>query len=359
MNTVMDIVWLIAICLMLVFGFFAVSGFLTAAEYAINGRLATANGMSALAIALVTTMLSIASRLVSKWAARKMELKAAQKEREARQAVVRERQEAEDRYAAAAAVRASLAAHDNKEKLAKTQRKHLVEACDRSIAELETLSNRIDRAECCLDRARTHFRERAFSPFWENIEVAALSLAEAHSASNAIVRASTTYTELATKVPPPIPAFPVKAESARSMATGARTGARLREVVAAAQKDFEFSTIYEQRRTTSAVISGFRNLADAVDNLGWKIQDSVDDLGRQLTGSLQELGQSIGARIDSIGDRIETSGARAASHLEAIERAVDVGSRELSARHDKAIEMLNNIQRRRYPLSPELRGPSY
>jgi DNA anti-recombination protein RmuC len=92
--------------------------------------------------------------------------------------------------------------------------------------------------------------------------------------------------------------------------------------------------IYEQRKTNQILVAGFTNLADALNDMTWRITDSIDNLASSVDGMTSTLNESMQAIHSRMGDIHEELSK------EASERAV---------REKKALEMLDNIQRRRKP----------
>jgi len=107
-----------------------------------------------------------------------------------------------------------------------------------------------------------------------------------------------------------------------------------------AQIDFEFATIYEQRKTNQLLVAGFTNLAQALAGMGQSIALSIEDLSGQVSHMTEAL------------EGVHTT---MKDHSEALETHNDLAL----ARHDRALEMLDNIQRRRRPRPEEFRDGEY
>ena len=86
------------------------------------------------------------------------------------------------------------------------------------------------------------------------------------------------------------------------------------------QTDFRFVSIWEQRKTREVLIGGFRNLGDAVENVG-----------NRIIASLTEMEKSLGVRLDTIS----FYQAEAAGEMQGFGRTIS--------------EMLDNIQRGKEP----------
>ncbi len=76
---------------------------------------------------------------------------------------------------------------------------------------------------------------------------------------------------LASAVPDAGAALRGGADAVQAMLAADTATGRMRAIVRKAQRNFQFAVILEQRRTTSAVIEGFRDLRQAVDSLGDRI----------------------------------------------------------------------------------------
>jgi len=210
-----------------------------------------------------------------------------------------------------------------------------------SIGALEKLPEQIERAEQWLDDAQTCFTERAFAPFWDSVEKAALALGSFDERVGQIRRYSARYVDLSREYRGKLLPFSVSPDCAPKLRIAAETSKRMRGIVGAAQRDFQFAVIYEQRKTNQILVAGFRSLAQALEQMTWQITTSIDGLettvqqmGVRLDGSLQE----IRAETQNVAAQIATAREDAA--------------RESSGRAEReklALEMLDNIQRRRHP----------
>jgi hypothetical protein len=198
-----------------------------------------------------------------------------------------------------------------------------------ALAQLETAATK-------LELAVGHQRRSAYTPFWEAVEAGLGALNEyrlgVERISNA-VRRHESLREQVRKTPElkKLAADPIPQEITqigRSRAGGAIAD-RFKEAVYNAQTDFKFASIYEQRRTTAAVIFGFSSIQDAVDRLGDVVRSgnaSIVDAFRQQAGAVergqdksaailgevaQELqssrfGSSIGREISQMNDSLKT-----------------------------------------------------
>lgn len=172
------------------------------------------------------------------------------------------------------------------------------------------------------------FAEGAFEPFRDSIEQAAASLARYDVCIRSIKDTSSDYTAL---VKGPYegtpPQFPIAYQSVGRLSVGTTTAQRMEVIVRKAQRDFQFASIYNQRKTNQILVKGFTNLAQALEGVELQMSASIDD----LAGSVNESMRAIQSRVGQTTEVI----AKEAS--------------ETAARQRKALEMLNNIQHGRRP----------
>jgi hypothetical protein len=201
-------------------------------------------------------------------------------------------------------------------------------------------------AESHLDRAELEFSARAYSPFWEQIEGALKCLGRIYDAANRIQGDAWEYEEAVGDLEGPRSAFAVSTSDLDYLKRSCLlTEQRMAGVIRKAQTDFQFSTIYEQRRTSSILIAGFQSLGDAINGLADQLSASIDKLGSRLSGLEQTFrDQHRETMLSATTIAEEASAQRAAINA------------EQAALATKQIAMLDNIQRHRKPLHGE-RGP--
>lgn len=123
-----------------------------------------------------------------------------------------------------------------------------------------------------IDAMKTHRQNHALSPFWESVEGGLISIAAYLASIRQIIDLSNAHHEACTAyrknggVSSQLPAFPITASTVDVRAALERKR-QLDEIIYQAQTDYEFATIFEQRRTTTAVIVGFRDLNSAIQEL--------------------------------------------------------------------------------------------
>ena len=71
-----------------------------------------------------------------------------------------------------------------------------------------------------------------------------------------------------------------------------RTADRMHSIVRRAQKDFQFATIYEQRKTNQLLVEGFANLGQALNEMSYRLNASIDALSESLSDAIYDLSRS-------------------------------------------------------------------
>lgn len=195
---------------------------------------------------------------------------------------------------------------------------HLNELVSETHAAISDLPGLLSSAEQHLDNAEKEFFDGVFAPFWDEIEKAISKLAMYYRQVRIIRDFVAEFKEVETPIPP---------ESSRALALpnlripDARDCAdRLTRIVRRAQKDHKFAQIYEQRRTNKILVEGFDTLGTAIYEIRDDISDAIADLSTRLQISVDQRTREIAADAD-----------------------------ERRKFEKDAIEMLDNIQRRKKP----------
>jgi hypothetical protein len=167
---------------------------------------------------------------------------------------------------------------------------------------IDEIPSSLVSAENYLDQAENDFKENAFSPFWSSIEKAALSLGRFDENVLKLKENFNAHSELKrdyrTKNYFP---FPVSREVKPALLVSLDVNKRMNDLVRNAQKNFQFATIYEQRKTNQLLIAGFQTLANAIDGMGVRIESSIG----ALTNELQYQGQEQAARDAQIISKLD------------------------------------------------------
>jgi len=178
-----------------------------------------------------------------------------------------------------------------------------------------SLPKLIQSAEISLDTAEREFEEGIFAPFWDAVEDAANALAGVSANINTIISNSSSYSTETSQLDTPAPPFEL---GIRTLPDASHTANRMRTIVRRAQKNFQFATIYEQRKTNRILVAGFSSLGQAIDGLG-----------DNLATAMERLGETFAAEFQITRDQ---------------------AAEDSTARRDherQELEMLDNIQRRK------------
>lgn len=207
----------------------------------------------------------------------------------------------------------------------------------------------LTKAEGQLEEALVDFNERAFYPFWDNLEASAISLKEFGDLIDRIKDCATEYSALLLGTDGPRPSFPVTGSLVPHLAAYEQTLAKVKRLARTAHRNFEFSSIYATRKTNTILVQGFATLAQALDNISYQINSGTE----RLSDALSSLELSLGYKLESIADALDTASEQASNqeYLAKFQRQKIVNSNSdiLSAQRT-AIEMLDNIQRGKKPL---------
>ncbi len=154
------------------------------------------------------------------------------------------------------------------------------QARDRFYAGLGNLPRTLREADLFLGHAEKEFYERAYAPFWENIEQAALRFGAFNSNLTRLETAVASYRSVLTGQ---VHNFPPLTIHPGDLPNPGRVADKLRQLVRMGQKDFEFATIWGHRKNQKVIIEGFRNLGEAISSLSLTIDDSFSRVDRIIT----------------------------------------------------------------------------
>ena len=110
-----------------------------------------------------------------------------------------------------------------------------------------------------------------------------------------ITSRAATYDALVRQYEGQPPQFPIDRDSVAKLAVSARTAERLRSIVYKAHCNFEFATIYEQRKNHQISIAGFATLANALALMSSQLQSSIGQLASSVEQMRLEAGGSLPA----------------------------------------------------------------
>ncbi len=213
------------------------------------------------------------------------------------------------------AVTASSVNRMNKSEKSKERSGSLQRIMSDADSSISNIPLHLEKANEFLDQAEVDFKEGAFSPFWSSIEKATLSLGGFDGDLLEIQKNLQSYSTLKLEIEAEqrfespkkqikIMPFPVSYDIKPALLTSKLITDRMNSIVREAQKDFQFSTIFEQRKTNQLLIAGFQTLANAVDGMGIRIAASIGTLSEDLK-SLGEQQATRDAQIISKLDNIQ------------------------------------------------------
>jgi len=131
------------------------------------------------------------------------------------------------------------------------------------------------QAEQSVSSAEALFAEGAFTPFWDTVDQTVGILKSFDRGVGNVSDLSSRYYGLLEGREHTFPPFPITRDS---IPTTDPVFEQLKAIIARAHRDYQFSQIYEQRKTTSAVMVGFDSLNHAISHLRAGILRSLDDL---------------------------------------------------------------------------------
>lgn len=228
----------------------------------------------------------------------------------------------------------------------------------------------LSEAELALNLAEKEFAEGLYSPFWEAMESAVYKLSLFDKTLRNIEAAKNRYAIEAPPLAPDVVKFSIGLSIVPdTYATNQRMTAFFRR----AQKDPHFAHIYEQRRTNTILIEGFRSLGDALNNLGDRIefelrslQDTIDFRLSDLESALNDSSTQLKRQHDELLQTAQSWRNEAQSgnsELIAIARAnaerAEINAKARSDYERATRTMLDNIQHRRTPLGLHVSGGDY
>lgn len=206
---------------------------------------------------------------------------------------------------------------------------HLKELRDKHAAQKDSLVNALRRnyhdallafrsmpealnnAEGWTRQAAFHYNDGAFSPFWSDIEQAYLCLNHYRISLDAVAAAARRHPLLVSQLidfdinPGRNCSFLIDLDIKRILRVLESATSQLEAMTYHAQKHEVFAKIWEQRRTTTAVVEGFSNLETAVRSMGRAISKSLTDMGDAILESNESVEKSVrgvGSALRSFDD---------------------------------------------------------
>lgn len=205
--------------------------------------------------------------------------------------------------------------------------------CDCAISSFEKIPDFLFGAQKHLTQAKTDFSERAFSPFWDSIEKSLEMIGGYGECIQNISKHMSSYKKYALRYDGTPPSFPLTDESIESVKSTTTVVDQFHAIVRLAQRDFQFASIYEQRKTNRILVSGFNTIAEAIHGIGDDITRTVRDFSTQTSALLGNIQNSI--------DTAHLQAQQSRSEL------IDIAEREShnqQLRHNQVLQRLNTIQ---------------
>lgn len=185
------------------------------------------------------------------------------------------------------------------------QKDHLASILATTQRDFLTIPELVSSADANLDRAERDFADGAFAPFWDQVEHATNKLAAYRKLVRDTGHSAEEYERKASYLSVPVPKF---ALPKRELPDARPVAQRLSTIVRTAQRNFQFATIFEQRKTNQLLYAGFGTLGAAISSLGSAISSSLSDLSNSVHSSLDDILQATRDHTDtmeSIAERQE------------------------------------------------------
>lgn len=223
---------------------------------------------------------------------------------------------------------------------------NLITLHDSAPNQIQTLGRFLSAAESDLATADRDFADGAFAPFWDSIERAANNLSRFDQTTHQLASQVNQYSNSLRDREHTFPHFPVDLPS---LPDPTHATDRMRAIVRKAQCNFQFATIYEQRKTNNILKHGFMSLSAAISELGDTVRNSIDELRESVSADIAaSVKQQIATR-----ESIDSAAAAARADSEAmhaeVRRGNDADAKRAVRQHEheeKTEKMLDNMQRR-------------
>ena len=144
-------------------------------------------------------------------------------------------------------------------------------------AALRSVPSLVDATNQHLKEANQRYQENAFGPFWDSIQEAVRALDAFRQTSD---EARLEYDGYRLKLSGHSHTFPVLPNYGDRLPDPLPALQRLEQIVRLGQTNFQFATIWEQRRTREAIMVGFDTWADAVSQIASRVLASFRDNSR-------------------------------------------------------------------------------
>jgi hypothetical protein len=226
-------------------------------------------------------------------------------------------------------------------------------------SQLQSLKRSLSTAEADLDAADRDFTDSAFAPFWDSIERAANNLSSFNQTTYLLTAQASQYYNSLRDRDHTFPNFPV---TPTALPDPTHTTDRMQSIVRKAQCNFQFATIYEQRKTNNILKHGFMSLSSAISELGYTVRYSMDQLRESVSSDIALLVDEQIATRESIDSAAASAEAASQRMLEEERSGNEAAAKRAEQQHEHEEQteaMLDNIQRRRKPVTPKIGDGTY
>ncbi|MEK7077790.1 MAG: hypothetical protein AAB928_01710 [Patescibacteria group bacterium] len=218
----------------------------------------------------------------------------------------------------------------------------------------QDLPERVNFARNALDNAEQEYKDGAFAPFWDAIELAVTSLAHFNAGVRQITQNCSVYQTESQQLDSPPQVFDWKGAADTSDAIAAAD--RLQKIVRSAQKNFQFAVIYEQRKTNQILVAGFAGLGQALSEIAYRIDESTAALSAAVNDLSFVVSDTSTQIIEAAREDAQAAVKAAAKSTQVIKEQAEAEAETRREHERRELEMLDNIQRGKKPSFPEYRG---
>lgn len=267
---------------------------------------------------------------------RRMEAEAARRATEAAK-----REEEDARQAAEDARQKALQRHRERQL---EIREELLTLGDQTMTLFESLPGTLNSANAHLDQAEVDFSEGAFAPFWDSIEKTVIQLGRFDNLMGRVKQNSARYSELRNHYEDVPPEFPIGHQLTEKLGVGNSIAQRMKSIVRSGQRNYQFASIYEQRKTNQILGTGFRSLAQALDRVSDEVAASINGLADSVAAMSSNWNESMQEIRSSVND-VALEARETSQHQQELMRKES----QAANREQRVLEILDNIQRGRRP----------
>lgn len=161
-------------------------------------------------------------------------------------------------------------AHEERQRRIKRDMKQAREFAGTTLKKIEDI---LKDASVSIALAEDELQEGAYSPFWDAVEAAVNDLARLDATLNELGGLVCHHKELVDEYEDDAPAMEITFSAAPEAAVVSK---RLKDIVRKAQKDINFATIFEQRKTNKLLQGGFENLGAALGQIHFTVGNSIE-----------------------------------------------------------------------------------